>query len=192
MNKPLVAILVGLIALGTVNFVMAAAPGTIQNVFVTNWQKNQNVTVTNPPTVIVNVNMTRPSDRDGDGVPDSVDAFPDNPFLSHRMALFNGTVQNGQTFYVPTLPAKVTGILVETNVSMGLNTGYISLETDTSYLCPAYHYLQPATSFLLDYNQHGVYCYGIGSQSVVVTSVDMRLTTVYFGGSGTVRISAVA
>lgn len=57
MNKPLVAVLVGLIALGTVNFVMAAAPGTIQNVFVTNWPRNQNVTVTNPPTVVVNVTV---------------------------------------------------------------------------------------------------------------------------------------
>ncbi len=58
MNKPLVAVLVSLIALGTINFVMAAAPGTIQNVFVTNWPRNQNVTVTNPPTVVVNVNAS--------------------------------------------------------------------------------------------------------------------------------------
>ncbi len=58
MNKPLVAVLVSLIALGTVNFVMAAAPGTIQNVFVTNWPRNTNVTVTNPPTVFVNNTVT--------------------------------------------------------------------------------------------------------------------------------------
>ncbi len=61
MNKPLVAVLVGLIALGTINFVMAAAPGTIQNVFVTNWQRNQNVTVTNPPVVVVNITITTPA-----------------------------------------------------------------------------------------------------------------------------------
>lgn len=60
MNRPLVAVLAGLIALGTVNFVMAAAPGTIQNVFVTNWPRNQNVTVTNPPTVTTNVTVNFP------------------------------------------------------------------------------------------------------------------------------------
>ncbi len=58
MNRPLVAVLVGLIALGTVNFVMAGGADRIQNVFVTNFPRNQNVTVTNPPTV--NVTVTNP------------------------------------------------------------------------------------------------------------------------------------
>ncbi len=60
MYKSLVAVLVGLIALGTFNFVNAVAPGTIQNVFVTNWPRNQNVTVTNPPVINLNVTASKP------------------------------------------------------------------------------------------------------------------------------------
>lgn len=56
-NKPFVALLCALTAMATVNMVIATGP-MIQKVFVTNWPTNQNVTVTNPPTVVVNTNVT--------------------------------------------------------------------------------------------------------------------------------------
>ncbi len=63
MNKPFVALLCALTVMATVNMVIATGP-MIQKVFVTNWQQNQNVTVTNPPappTVNLNVTAGKPA-----------------------------------------------------------------------------------------------------------------------------------
>lgn len=58
MNKPFVALLAIVVSLGALNVVMAAP--MIQRVFVTNFPENQNVTVTNPPTVTTNVTVNFP------------------------------------------------------------------------------------------------------------------------------------
>lgn len=68
-NKPFVTLLCALTVMATVNMVIATGP-MIQKVFVTNWpmgtnatvtNRNLNVTVTNPPTVNLNISPGKPA-----------------------------------------------------------------------------------------------------------------------------------
>lgn len=126
MNKPLVAVLVSLIALGTVNFVMAAAPGSIQNVFVTNFPRNENVTVTNPPTVTTNVTVSFPG------------AQPKVLVLAENRSLAGGSTDT-YTFSVRgyawwSVTFAETGTSSQTTYSISLKNGpAVALYTVTSW-----------------------------------------------------------
>ncbi len=162
-----------LLSFSTGVFASPPIQDTIVKVFVTNFPENQQVTVTNFP---------QNSDSDGDGVPDSLDAFPLNQ-LYHTI-LFNAQTVSGYT--LPYLSTNTEDVILSVQGTARISVRYEAFGTTVDIKEVT---TNEGDTFTLPYRVEGI-CPNC-QQGVVIQGV-LRSITDLEGRGATITITAVA